>query len=121
MANGGAERRTSVRYPVRIPAQVTDTSTHATVNVQCTDISVGGCYMETPNPSPTGTDVRIRLEHSGSVFESSARVAYSVWAVGMGVAFEAPVPQAKLNTMKGWIADAAAAAKSKASLSSTTK
>ncbi len=117
MAQGGIERRGAARYKVHIAARVTELATHATVQAVCNDISVSGCFIVTANPNPTGTLLRINLEHDGSVFESAGRVAYSVWAEGMGIALDSPIPQAKLIILKGWIADAAAAAAKTNSLS----
>jgi len=103
----GAERREAERYAVRIEAQITDLGTYATLNAQCTNISISGCYITTANPYPAGTPIRLSMKEGGGVFDCTARVAYSAWAAGMGVAFVGPLALEKVGILKDWIADAA--------------
>jgi PilZ domain-containing protein len=106
----GAERRQAERYAVLIETQVTDLGTYATINAQCTNISISGCYITTANPNPAGTSIRLSMKQGSTVLECTARVAYSVWTEGMGVAFAGSLAPEKIGILKGWIAEAAAAA-----------
>jgi CheY-like chemotaxis protein len=52
-----------------------------------TDLSLGGCYMETPSPFPERTWVRIRIGGGGRQFEAPGLVRVMHPSHGMGIEF----------------------------------
>jgi hypothetical protein len=94
-----AERRSAPRYPLVLAAVVVELPRGAKLAARAADISHTGCYIDTLNPIPRGSQVRLRLTHHDEVFEAIGRVVYVSPSLGMGIAFEAVVPeqQAKLD------------------------
>src|SRR5262249_166074 len=65
-----------------------------------------GCYVDTLNPVPSGTQVRIRLTRAREVFTTTAKVVYASPGLGMGIHFEDTLP-AQLDILDRWLADVA--------------
>jgi Tfp pilus assembly protein PilZ len=59
------------------------------------EIGAGGCYIETSQPLPFGTDVQLRLTISDAVLEVGAKVVWATPQIGMGMHFEAVSPKAE--------------------------
>lgn len=60
-----------------------------------TEISRGGCYIESAHPLTIATAVQLRLTIAGTVVDVGAKVAWITPQVGMGVYFEAVSPEAE--------------------------
>ncbi len=103
----GTERRGAPRYPLIFAAEVTEVSSGAKLSARTADVSRTGCYIDTLNPTPPGTEILVRLTHETETFEASGRIVYSSPGMGMGVAFVnvAPEQQARLDR---WIAEESA-------------
>jgi hypothetical protein len=99
-----AERRSAPRRQLVLAAEVVEVTRGARLNARTSDISRTGCYIDTLNPVPKGSQIRLRITHYEEVFETVARVVYVSPGLGMGVAFEnvAPVQQARLAR---WLGD----------------
>jgi len=93
------DRRRFPRYSLTAPAEVTELRSKTVIDGRCTDLSAGGCYVDTLNPFPKGTDVRIRIAQEQRSFLSEATVVFSQSGMGMGLSFAtmAPSEQRKLN------------------------
>jgi hypothetical protein len=81
------ERRTSPRYAFIAEADVTVIATNTTLKARTTDTSIDGCFLDMLNPSPEGTDVRVKISLDGSTFEALGVVVLVVANLGMGIAF----------------------------------
>ena len=51
------------------------------------DLSSGGCFVKTAVPLPTGTRIRVQIEHAGAEFTAVGRVTDNVSPDGMGIEF----------------------------------
>jgi hypothetical protein len=95
------EKRRTPRYKckgsARIHASDKEVSTWATF----TDISLHGCYIETPAPFSVGTYIGLKLELDGLRVEVSGEVRTSFPGVGMGVFFTcmSDPDRARLSTL----------------------
>ena len=98
--------RNSPRYPLIVAAEVTELSSGVTLNGRSSDVSRTGCYIDTLNPVPAGSQIRVRLSHEQGVFETQARVVYISPGLGMGVAFVDPAAN-QIALLDRWLADAA--------------
>jgi hypothetical protein len=58
-----------------------------------TDISRGGCYIETERPLPCGADTQLRLTVAGASLDICAKVAGNTPLFGMGMQFVALSPE----------------------------
>jgi len=81
------ERRGEVRYPFTAGAEITDLKTGTTVHARTSDLSAGGCYVDTMGPLSLGTQTKVRIIREKKALETNATVNYSQPGVGMGLAF----------------------------------
>jgi len=82
-----SERRRSPRYRFIADVEIIDGASDAPLKARTTDLSIGGCFLDMLNPSPKGTELRVRISHAGATFTAVGRVAFVVPNMGMGVAF----------------------------------
>ncbi len=101
------EKRGATRYPFIASAEVTEVESGAKFSARTSDISRTGCYIDMLNPSPQGTQILVVITNGGEVFETTARVVYTVPGLGMGVSFLRVAPQHEAVLSK-WLAEAAA-------------
>jgi hypothetical protein len=99
------ERCATPRYFLVLAAEIIDEKTCTKANSRTTDVSRIGCYLDTLNPFPAGTIIRLRLTLDGETFEARARVVYQTQGMGMGVAFLEP-DAAQIAILDRWLAEA---------------
>jgi hypothetical protein len=63
------------------------------MNTRISDLSFGGCYVDTVNPLPGGTAVRLKIFTETHSFQAPATVVYSMAHLGMGMKFGEVQPQ----------------------------
>lgn len=80
----------------------------AAVSARVTELSLYGCYVETPNPLSKGSQLTLKVYSEGTYFESQGAVLYSQPSVGMGVGFQGVNPH-YLMVLKQWLLQAALA------------
>ena len=91
------DRRRFPRYPCTAKAEILQSGKRwgwGTVS----DISRGGCYIETMHPLPIGTEAQIRLTIAGIFLDISANVVSSDPTFGMGMDFTV-VPAEQWNKL----------------------
>lgn len=81
------DRRRARRFPFITDAQVTEILSDTRLKAQTSDLGLGGCFLETLNPSPLGTEIRVTISHGSTTFTVLARVVFVTPNMGMGVAF----------------------------------
>ena len=59
MSDVMTDRRDSPRYALTLVAVVTELATSNVMNARSSDVSRSGCYVDTLQPLPTGTHVKI--------------------------------------------------------------
>lgn len=96
-----AERRDAQRYAFVCPVEVIDVAGITAISARTSDLSLHGCYIDTMNPLPVGTRVRLQLNKNNQRLELRAEVT-SCHPGGMGVVFErlSPVQQ---GTVVRWL------------------
>ena len=99
-----AERRSHPRYPCTAAADIVDAASGARILGRTSDIGRGGCYVDTINPFPVGTAVKVRLSKDNQSFAAQARVVYAMSGLGMGLAFTSADPE-QLWTLQRWITE----------------
>jgi hypothetical protein len=102
-----ADRRGAPRYALILAAEVVELASGATLTARSSDVSRGGCYIDTLNPVPVGSQVKVQLRRGDAVFESTARVVYICPGLGMGLNWSASVEPDKLALLDRWLAEAA--------------
>ena len=81
------ERRSAPRHAMVLAAEVIELPRGAKLNARTADISLTGCYIDTLNPVPQGSEVRLRITHGSEAFVTLGRVVYVSYGLGMGIAF----------------------------------
>jgi hypothetical protein len=98
------ERRRYPRVTLIAEAEVTDVGSEARSRARIADISSQGCYVETVNPLPLGSEVRLRIRHGGETFEAEGVVVNSQPYMGMGVVFAKVAPEHH-DLLKKWLVE----------------
>lgn len=104
MPDVARERRTAPRCPMVLAADVVDLSLGARLTAQTSDISRTGCYIDTLNPIPQGSRVRLRITHHSEIFEAVAEVVYVSYGLGMGVILTEVAPGQR-EKLERWLED----------------
>ncbi len=81
------ERRRTPRYPFAASAEVVDTSSGTKSTWKVSELSVNGCYVETPNVLEKGSGVLLKIYREPHYFEAPATVMYAKPGQGMGLTF----------------------------------
>lgn len=102
-----ADRRRAVRYALVLVVEVTEIATGAKMVARTSDLSRTGCYIDTLNPAPKESPLRLRLTNSGDSIELTGVVRYVSPRLGMGVEFTGDVP---VQTLDAWCKDASVVA-----------
>ncbi len=101
------ERRKQPRFSLITEAIVTEAGEGgARLSVRVSDLCTGGCYVDTLNPLPVSTAIRLRIEHAGVTCVLPARVIYNHPGYGMGVEF-VNVPADQRAILNAWVAELA--------------
>ena len=93
------ERRKHPRFTVSVPVEVHAEGSDTPIRCTTSDLSLGGCYIESMYPFPVGStlDLRLQLENTLLI---EARVVTSYPQVGNGMEFIRMLPEdrAELRT-----------------------
>jgi hypothetical protein len=99
-----AKRRAVLRCALVASAEVTELVAGAQLKARTSELGLGGCYVDTLNPFPQGTLIRLRILRDNGLFETQAKVVYSDVRFGMGLAFtEMTADQRSL--LESWLAE----------------
>ncbi len=102
-ATSVSERRTQQRYPFTAAIELINAADGAKLQAQVSDLGRRGCYVETNQPFPVGTTVKLRISKSSKTFDAQARIVYSQEKTGMGVMFTS-ADNEQLRTLEAWLA-----------------
>jgi hypothetical protein len=98
------ERRSAPRHAMVLAAEVVELPRGAKLSARTSDISRTGCYIDTLNPIPQGSEVRLRLTHHEDTFVALGRVVYVSYGLGMGIAF-VKVEDEQLARLDRWFSE----------------
>ena len=101
------DRRGAPRFPLILVAEITGLAESTVLNGRSSDVSRTGCYIDTLNPMPVGSQIRIWMGRGDEIFETAARVMYVCPGLGMGVMFDKNIPEDQLAVLDRWLAGAA--------------
>ncbi|MGH9678349.1 MAG: PilZ domain-containing protein [Candidatus Acidiferrales bacterium] len=79
-----AIRRTTPRFTFIAEAEIVGMGDRSRVS----ELSARGCYIDTINPLPKGTELRILIHYGCSSCEFPGKVIYTHAGFGMGVVFD---------------------------------
>jgi hypothetical protein len=96
------ERRRELRFPFVATVEAVEPKSSAKIQGRTSDISAGGCYVDTISPFSAGTVISIRMTKGAVTFDANAKVVISQVGMGMGVAFTSIVPQ-QMRIFQKWL------------------
>lgn len=99
-----AERRGTERHTFTAGADVMEIGSGARFSTRTTDLGPGGCFVDTTNPFPVGSKLRLKLNKGKSSFETRGTVVYSQNGLGMGVAFD-ELDSAQVIALAEWLSE----------------
>jgi len=98
------ERRRYLRHPFTAMAEAIELKSRTRVSGRTSDLSLGGCYVDTTSSFPAGTVVKIRITRETRTVEFQAVVVYSLVDMGMGVKFTSADPE-QLQIVENWLGE----------------
>lgn len=98
------DRRDAQRLPLIIAVEVVELDSGARLAARTSDVSRAGCYVDTLNPTPTGTVVRVKFNHDGEQLDLLARIVYVSPRLGMGIRFDESITPDQLAILDRWLA-----------------
>jgi hypothetical protein len=98
------ERRRHERYPFTSAVEVVVRESQTRIQGRTSDLSRGGCFVDTTSAFPAGSTVTMRLTKDNRTFEADAEVVYSLAGMGMGVKFTSADTE-QLGTVEKWMAE----------------
>ena len=99
-----ATRRAYRRCAFVASVEVTETVSGIRLSARTSELGLGGCYIDSLNPFPTGTQVQLRILRDQGVFDAEAKVVYSDPRFGMGLAFAGIRPEQRL-LLEAWLTE----------------
>ncbi len=105
MPDATVERRSAPRSSLVLAAEVVELPRGARLSARVSDVSSTGCYIDTLNPIPKNSKVRLRITHHEEVFEALGQIVYVSPGLGMGVKFES-APAEQQDRLARWLGEA---------------
>ena len=96
------ERRRFTRYPFVATVHIQEMLSDTELTARTRNISLGGCFAETPTPLAAGVPVRVTISHAGTTFRALGNVLLSLDQEGMRIAFESFSPD-QAAILRTWI------------------
>jgi hypothetical protein len=97
-----AERRRNLRFPFTATVEAIESKSGTKVVGRTSDLSLGGCYVDTLSPFPNGTVAKVRIQRGNVTFEAQAKVIFSANGMGMGMAFVSAQPK-QVRIFQKWL------------------
>ena len=97
------DKRNDQRIAFIAAVEVTEAATGTRLSARTSDLSRSGCYIDTLNPTPSKTAVRLRLSHNGEELEIPGRIVYVSPGLGMGVRFDEELTAQQSHVLTRWL------------------
>jgi PilZ domain len=99
-------KRRVPRFSFIAEAELTAVCNGAHLVAHVSELSSNGCYVDTPEGFPVGTEVDVTIRYGGSKCELGGRAIYKHDGWGMGVRFEDMAAEQR-STIEAWLAELA--------------
>jgi len=93
------ERRKHHRFKIGVPVEIHSEGNAAPLHCATSDLSLGGCYIESMYPFPADTCLELKLE-AGDTLLISARVVTCDPQFGNGIQFLRILPEDEVTLSK---------------------
>jgi hypothetical protein len=96
------ERRRGPRYLFLADTEVTNMVSDAKGSARTSELSISGCFIDTKNPAPAGTELRIKISQGNITFTACGCVISVIPNTGMIIAFTSIEPN-QLSVLEKWL------------------
>lgn len=96
------DKRREPRHFFIATVELLEAEVQARMQARTGDLSMNGCYVDTLNPFPAGSKVRVSIKYHEESFAAVGKVAHAEPNIGMGIAFTAVEANQKELLLK-WI------------------
>jgi PilZ domain len=96
------ERRRGPRYLIIADTELTDVTSDSKRSGRTSELSISGCFIDTGNPAPAGTKLRVRISQRNTTFTAFGCVMSVVPNTGMSIAFTSIEPH-QLSILENWL------------------
>jgi PilZ domain len=93
MSSAEHDRRRYARAKAKVPVEVNTEDGRAPIRGNTSDLSLGGCYIETIFPFPIGTELEMKIQIGNGTVVLLATVVTCDPQVGNGIAFARVLPE----------------------------
>jgi len=87
-----SERRSHPRFKVSVPVEIYPEGSETPVRGSTSDLSLGGCYVESIFPFPVGTPLDLKLQLEDTLLVLGKAVTCDP-QVGNGISFDRMLPE----------------------------
>ena len=87
-----AERRAHPRFKVSVPVDIYPEDSETPIHGSTSDLSLGGCYVESLFPFPAGTPLELKLQLDDTLLILGKAVTCDP-QVGNGISFDRMLPE----------------------------
>jgi hypothetical protein len=106
MSGSMQDKRVDQRIAFIAAVEVTEIATGTRLSARTSDLSRSGCYIDTLNPTPSKTVVRVRISHNNEELELPGRIVYVSPGLGMGVRFDDQLSTQQTYVLARWLSNA---------------
>jgi hypothetical protein len=99
-------QRTVPRFKFIAEAEVTSLHNGMRVVARVSELSAQGCYVDTAEAFPEGSELRLRIHYGGSTCEFGGRVIYTHNGWGLGALF-GEMAEAQRSVLNAWLTELA--------------
>ena len=92
------------RLPVIAAVQVTALDTGEQIAAHTEDLTLSGCFVETPGPLLEGEKVTVQISYNGMTAVALGEVAFSHSGGGMGIRFTS-IEQSSVSILDAWLSE----------------
>ncbi|HUJ32876.1 MAG TPA: PilZ domain-containing protein [Candidatus Acidoferrum sp.] len=96
------DKRREPRHFFIATVELLEADVQARIRARTGDLSINGCYVDTLNPFPVRSKVKVTITHNEEVFTALGTVAHVEPNIGMGVSFIEVDPKQKEIVLK-WL------------------
>jgi hypothetical protein len=103
-ATAPGERRCAGRTPFIAPVELVEMRSGSRFQARTSDLSLQGCYVDTLNPLPVGSAVRVLIQRAGLILDVLANVSSRHVGSGMGLVF-GEITGAQRAVLENWLGE----------------
>jgi PilZ domain len=99
-----SDRRGTSRSSFIAPVEMVEMRTGSRIRARTSDLSLQGCYVDTLNPFPVGTALRLQIQRAGMILDVLANVSSRHVGSGMGLVF-GEITRAQRAVLESWLGE----------------